>query len=467
MRTRDEYIAEVFSRRDEYKKEQKKRRKKYAVSGTALALCCALVISIPIYTTQRGKQPPKTNNTEQTAELIRKKTANLMDGIESNEVKKSSLNAQFKNAQMNFSMKLFSEVFKKNNNENVLLSPASVQIALAMTANGANGETLRQMESALGGLPIDALNKGFYSYNAGLPQEEKCNVKFANSIWFRDTADFEVKRDFLQKNADYYGAGAYKSPFNKQTLNEINRWVSDNTNGKINKILEEIDDDDLMYLINTVMFEAEWEKPYIEQACSEEMFTSLSRKQHNVTMMSSTENRYIEDSKGTGFVKNYTGGRYQFVALLPNKDVTLDEYIDYLSNESAEKLMSRWTKPQEAIVHAKLPKFKYDFEMKLNSTLEKMGMTDAFNSRKADFSGIWQSSDGNLYIDTVLHKAHISVAEKGTEAGAATLVTMKAESAPIEEQLVKEVTLDRPFVYLIVDSQSGLPLFMGTVTDIN
>lgn len=474
MKNRDEYIAEVFSRRDEYKKAQKKRRKKYAVSGTALALCCAIVISIPIYNNRKNptvgdnEQVPRPSIIEEhSAVLEHKKSVNLMEGVTSNAVEKKKLTNQFIYGQADFSMKLFSEVYKENSKKNVILSPVSVQIALAMTSNGAVGDTLAQMEKTLGNLPVSELNKNFYSYIKDLPNDEKCKVQIADSIWYRDDNGLEVKKDFLQKNGDYYGAAAYKAPFDSGTLNDINRWVKDNTNGKIDRILEEINPTALLYLINAVSFDAKWADPYMEQSVGIGTFTALDgSKRYTVPMMRGAEYSYIDDGKATGFVKDYAGGKYQFVALLPNENVTLDEYIDFLSKQSPQKLISRWKKPQYGLkVLTEMPKFKSDFDTELSEPLKKMGMVNAFDSNKADFSAMANYVDGNIFLDKIIHKATIEVNENGTSAAAATIVGMDGASAPLEEK-IRYVTLDRPFVYLIVDSQSGLPLFIGTVTDI-
>ena len=129
-----------------------------------------------------------------------------------------------------------------------------------MTANGAANETLSQMEEVLGkDIPLEELNEYLYYYVNNLPSEEKSKLNIANSIWFRDDEDrLTVEKDFLQKNADYYNAAIYKSPFDDQTLQDINYWVKTNTDGMIDKILEKIDDDSIMYLINAIVFDAEW-----------------------------------------------------------------------------------------------------------------------------------------------------------------------------------------------------------------
>lgn len=164
-------------------------------------------------------------------------------------------------AVTDYAIRLFKESMEDG--ENTLISPLSVLVALSMTANGADGETLSQMESVLG-MPIDQLNTWISNYMANLPEEEKYKLSLANSIWFKDDPTFVVNEDFLQTNADYYGAGIYRSPFDDSTLKEINQWVENNTDGMIKDILDQIPKDAVMYLINALAFDAEWQSIYKE-----------------------------------------------------------------------------------------------------------------------------------------------------------------------------------------------------------
>ena len=161
----------------------------------------------------------------------------LMDGVTPRNVEKSENLSQSSQDVTDFAIRLFKEA--NENGENTLISPLSVLCALAMTANGAEGETLTQMESVLG-MSVEELNLYLYTYVNSLPEGEKYKLSLANSIWFTDDARFNVSRDFLQANADYYGADVYKAPFNKQTMRDINNWVKNETDGMIPKVLDEI-----------------------------------------------------------------------------------------------------------------------------------------------------------------------------------------------------------------------------------
>lgn len=385
------------------------------------------------------------------------RAANLMEGITKKTVSGKDADDAFRNSTADFAVKLFQKT--REEDKNSLISPLSVMLALSMTANGANGETLTQMQNLLGGeIPMETLNEYLYSYIKALPSEKTAKLNIANSVWFRDN-DFTAEKSFLQKNADYYGAAAYKAAFNEQTLKDINNWVKTNTDGLIDKIIDKFDSDAVMYLINTVLFDAEWETVYTKDEVQDGTFTALDGTKRTVAMMYSDEHGYLDDGKATGFIKPYKNG-YSFVALLPNEDVSLDEYIAALTGES---FIGTIQKVKDVPVETAIPKFSYDYDIEMSSALKALGMSLPFDAAKADFSVLGHSDSGNIFISRVLHKTFIAVDEKGTKAGAATAVEAMGMGT-LEN--IHRVTLDRPFVYAIIDNANGLPIFIGAVTDI-
>ncbi|MBR2453483.1 MAG: hypothetical protein IKB35_00615, partial [Clostridia bacterium] len=211
---------------------------------------------------------------------------NLMANITSNRVEilgnLSSQNA----AVTDFALRLFRA--SEKNGENTLISPLSVLCALSMTANGAEEETLREMEAVLG-MTKEELNLYLYSYVKSLPQGEKYKLSLANSIWFTEDESFSVSRDFLQTVADYYGADIYKAPFNSQTLRDINSWVKQKTDKMIPEVLDEISPDTVMYLINALAFEAEWSDVYCEFQVQDGVFTREDGEKQDAEFMNSSE----------------------------------------------------------------------------------------------------------------------------------------------------------------------------------
>lgn len=206
--------------------------------------------------------------------------------------------------------------------------------------------------------------------------------------------------------------------FNEKTLRDINNWVKKNTDGMIEKIIDDLDPDAVMYLINTVLFDAEWENIYKKDEIRDSTFTALDSTKRTVSMMYSTEQRYLDDGKATGFIKPYKNG-YGFAALLPNEDISLSDYVASMTGKS---FIDTIKKAKDVPVETAIPKFSYDYDIKMNSALKVLGMTNPFEPSKADFSALGSSDSGNIFISRVLHKAYIAVDEKGTKAGAATAV---------------------------------------------
>ncbi len=387
--------------------------------------------------------------------------ANLMDDVKAQAVTGKTADEKFISSQMDFAAEIFRLSAKESDYENTLISPLSIMVALAMTANGADGETRAQMEEILGAeITLDDLNEYLYSYLNTLPSSEKYKVHLANSIWARD-GKLEPQKDFLQTVANYYGADFYKAPFDTSTVEDVNAWVKKNTSGMIDKIINEITPTTVMYLINALSFDAEWAEKYEKSDVHDRTFTTLSGETQTVSMMYSEESKYIEDENTSGFIKDYADGKYSFVALLPDENVDFEDYVSSLTGEKIEALMKS---KQRTAVDAGLPQFEYSYDISLVEVLKTMGMTDAFDATGADFSKIGKTVDGNpLYISEVLHKTFISVDTERTKAAAITLVAME-ECTSVA--ITKSVILDRPFVYMIVENETELPIFIGTVTAI-
>ena len=358
-----------------------------------------------------------------------------------------------------FSVELFKKSF--DNEKNALVSPLSVLLALAMTANGAEGETLAEMEQAMSGLPIADFSHALLEYVYALPSSDKAKLHIANSIWFRDTPELTVVEEFLRTNQDTFAAEIRKEPFDDQTVGAINDWADKHTDGMIQKIIENIDPDVMLYLINAMAFDAEWEKIYIDHYIQEGIFTAVNGKKQPTDFMHSDEGVYLSDEKATGFLKPYAGGRYAFAAVLPNEGTVLADYAAGLTGEGWINLLKT---ASEERVYAVIPKFAFEFELELKNNLQSVGMERAFTPQ-AEFGRMARLvPDGPLYIGRVIHKTFIAVDERGTRAGALTNVAIERGGG---ETMPKVVILDRPFLFAIVDTQAGLPIFIGAVNTIS
>lgn len=358
-----------------------------------------------------------------------------------------------------FAAPLLQESF--DGEKNILVSPLSVMAALGMTATGAGNDTLAQMEAVLGA-PIASLNQYMQGYLAHIGNSEGAAVHCANSLWIKDIPDFLVRDDFLQTNERFYGAGVYRAPFDTQTLADINGWVKEHTDGMIENILDDIPESAVLYLVNALSFEAQWMQIYQDFQVQEGCFTTESGLERPVEMMHSKEHLFLENEYATGFMKEYEGN-YAFAVLLPKEGISMAQLTESLSGDLLSATLKN---PQERVVFAQMPKFQAEYSTELSEVLTAMGMADAFYADRADFTGIGTMAGGdNLYIGRVLHKTKICVDTEGTKAGAATVVEMPAMGAYIPPEEIREVNLDRPFLYMVIDCRYHEPLFIGALMD--
>ncbi|MCR5429371.1 MAG: serine protease, partial [Lachnospiraceae bacterium] len=260
------------------------------------------------------------------------KAADLMEGVTPNPVSAGRKAGEFSEDVTDFAVRLFRNCeMNAERGENVLVSPVSVLLALSMTANGAQKDTLAQMEDVLGMKTAD-LNEFAYAFLNSVSDDKKYKGTLmpADSVWFKADPDFHVNRDFLQLNADYYNAQIYSEPFDDTTLKAINKWVKDKTDGMIPTILDRIPENAIMYLVNALAFDAEWQDIYKENQVRDDTFTTGGGEKKQLSFMFRTENDYLEDDKVCGFIKYYRGKRYAFAALLPEEGITPEEYLSSL-----------------------------------------------------------------------------------------------------------------------------------------
>lgn len=392
-----------------------------------------------------------TTATQPSGQLVAQETRDLLAAITPQAVKDTAVDDKFATAYLTFALNFLKNASAEDGDENMLISPLSAQLVLAMLANGANGQTRSEIEKALGGLSVDELNRYLHNYMAGLPMDDAYKLALANAVWFNTRSGVNVKNAFLQTTADYYEAALYKDTFDKNTAKEINAWVDDKTDGLLKQAVDDVDAGDVMVLVNALLFEAEWNSTYGQSQVKEGTFNAANGKQQAVSYMTQTETmQYIEQADAVGFAKPYKDGYYSFVALLPKDDLSMEQYIAMLTPAKVREALESGT----TSVKADLPKFAYDYETDLEDVLEGVGVRKLFESGKADLSGI---GNGGLFVDEAVHKTRIELSEEGTKAGAVTVARVTKGIARAT------VTLDRPFVYMIVDNTTSLPIFIGTV----
>ncbi len=355
----------------------------------------------------------------------------------------------------------------RSENGNLILSPFSMSLALAMTYAGARGETESQMADVLHFTqPQATLHPAFNALDLALEKkpltldkdQEPMTLNLANSVWAEQT--FPFQQDFLDTIALNYGAGVRLVDFKNQfepARKDINNWVEDETKNKIKDLLPagSLNADTRMVLVNAIYFKADWLNQFDANSTYDAKFNLLDGSQSDVKMMSNHD--FIPYYAGDGFQAvelSYAGETAAMDIILPDEG-NFESFESSFNKEVYDAMISGF---QPKSVSLGLPKFSFTKDFSLSDTLKGMGMPDAFDGNAADFSGMTGKKD--LFVSNVIHKAFVAVDEKGTEAAAATAVTMELAGAAMPDVVF---TADRPFIFIIRDTVNGQILFMGRV----
>lgn len=349
---------------------------------------------------------------------------------------------------------------------NLFLSPYSISSAMGMVTIGGRGQTAQQLSKVLH-LPespdrIAELHQGLMA--SLLNQPKGYDIRIANALWGQEKHPF--KDNFINLVQRSFRAEARTMNFISDADNSrstINRWVEAQTNNRIKDLLQPgtITPDTRLVLTNAIYFKGTWLTPFKKEATRPVEFNLASGEKIKSDMMYRSDHmQYAETDQVQAVELPYQGDRLSMVVLLPLKK---DGLTDVESRLSAEFLNSLLTQRKSVKVNLTLPKIKTAYTAGLNKALSDMGVTDAFDSSKANFSGIDGTSD--LFISIVIHKAFCEVNEEGTEAAAATGVVMEKTAAPVRQPLPIEFKADHPYLYLIRDTQTGCLLFLGRVAD--
>jgi serpin B len=352
-----------------------------------------------------------------------------------------------------FAFTLFKKVNSANIDKNVFISPFSVSLALSMTLNGANGKTFEDMRTTLGfqSLSVLEVNQAFKNIFPTLCSlDKKVEFKIANSVWCRKGIIFEP--DFLDALVNYYNAYAETLDFSSPNAKEvINKWVEENTKGKIQEIIKSIPNYAVMYIINALYFKGKWKYQFDKSKTTDGDF--MVNEEHYVRtkfMVQSGKYECFFDKEFNAIRLPYGKGSYAMVVFSPNTDIPIDDFIANLDRNKWENCVNNLKETEEVTLY--IPRFKSEFEVNLNQILKSMGMEIAF-SDFADFSKLCKTVP--CQITDVVHKTYIEVNEEGTEAAAATSVEIGYTSSK------PSFYLTRPFVYVIYERNTGAILFLG------
>lgn len=345
----------------------------------------------------------------------------------------------------------------ENNKKNTIYSPLSIKYALNLLNEGANGNTKTQIEKVIKNLKLT-------------PYKNIDNVlSFANGVYIRDSYSKDVKSDYINSVKNKYNAEIKYDQF--KNASNINKWIEEKTFGKIKNMISDnivTNPNTKMILLNALAIDMEWETPFEREGTSSKEFNLADgNKMNAATMFLETTSKsisYYKDSDITSIqmdLKKYDNTELEFIAIMPEKN--LDDYVKKTTIKDINKILENSKKASDAgtKVIIRIPRFSFNYELKLKEDLVKLGIEDAFDRQKADFTNMTDDIQG-LYVSDALHNANIDFSEKGIKAAAATAMVMLAKaSRPTKEPI--RIEIDKPFLCMIKDKNTDEVWFVGTV----
>lgn len=358
-----------------------------------------------------------------------------------------------------FGLELLRTVVDSEQEPNIMISPASVSIALGMAYNGAKTTTMDAFEQVLNyeGLTRQEVNEITKELITVLVTNVRGNLlEIANSMWYDE--GFPVEQEFIDLNTNYYDAEVREIDFRTaEAVKTINDWVSDNTNGKIEEIINAIDPAVMMILINAIYFNCIWETEFDPKDTDEAPFYTESGEVYGQVEMMNLESTFnaVRTDDFSAVELPYKNGKFSMYLFLPAEGTPVDGLVAQLDGETWNEWLGMFTETEDFTIE--MPKFKFAYQRSLADDLKSMGLEIAFTT-EADFSGI---SPIDLFISDVIHKTYIDVNEKGTEAAAVTAILFEATSM----EPFSYLRLDRPFLFAITENSSNSIIFIGKVQE--
>ncbi|MEB3291756.1 MAG: serpin family protein [Synechococcales bacterium] len=372
------------------------------------------------------------------------------------------VNPKLIQANTQFGFQLFQQLLKQDEGKNIFMSPSSIAIALGMTYNGAAGETKSAMAKmmAIQNLTLQDFNQANEDLNNVLESRDaKVELTIANSLWARQ--EFSFNTDFLQRNQKFYKAKVSTLDFNNpESATTINNWVRRNTKDKIEKIVDRLQSNDVMFLINAIYFKGKWTMPFDKALTQTKPFklANGASKSHPL-MAQQGEYRYLETDQFQAVSLPYGDRNWSFYVFLPKPNSSLQQFSKDWTASNWDQWMKQFAQRDGSL---QIPKFKLEYSKNLKEPLSAIGMANAFELNQANFSNL---ANNPVAISDVKHKTFVEVNEEGTEAAAVTSVGIVATSVQINPTPPFQMVVDRPFLCVIRDNQSGAILFMGAIVD--
>lgn len=338
----------------------------------------------------------------------------------------------------------------KNKSSNYLISPYSIKTVLSIIKDGADNSSLKELNDVMGNFR----RANIISKNV---------IGDANLLLINKEYKDEINKNYVNKIEKNYDA---EIKYSNITPNNINKWVDNKTNHMIPTLVDSVNPETIMAIINAISMKASWDSEFDCKNTHISEFNTIDGSIINTIMMVSNDAQYIENDTAKGIIKKYKTYKnddhkkvnLEFVAIMPNDGI--DSYIENFNNEEFRNLLSTKDKYKNKDVSLKLPRFKYNYNFSnLMNVLINMGIKSIFNEKTADLSKMTESNSKDLYIGSIKQKSYIEVNEKGTKASAATIATVDENSANVPI----DIEFDKPFIYIIKQSNSDDILFFGVV----
>ncbi|MGY6528860.1 MAG: serpin family protein [Cyanobacterium sp.] len=382
---------------------------------------------------------------------------------ETTEMKESDhdqLDERVVNANRDFAFKLFSTIREQDDNGNILISAPSVSIALNLLNNGADGETREEIKRVLElqEISLPEINQQYKLLQNLLQNQGENTLSINNSLWIRE--GFPIKPDFLAQNREYYQSEVSALDFDSpDAVDTINNWVSDATEEKITSIIESITPEDVLFLINAIYFNGEWQQAFEPELTEDMDFTQSNGEVIQHPLMSREGNFAYGENDDLQMIRLPYGESEDLAmyVVLPQEDSSLDAILEQLDGQVWQEWTANLSR-QDGLI--RLPKFTLEYDISLNDVLQKLGLSKAFTDQ-ANFSNL---TDESVLVNEVKHKTFIDVNEEGTEAAAVTSIGVRVTSLPVNPPF--EMSVNRPFFYAIQDEATDTILFMGTVDNL-
>ena len=382
----------------------------------------------------------------------------LMVNIEENNASELDLDDAFCEKYSVAAFKMLKNEYS-DDSAKIVLSPLAAYYNSFMLMNGAKGQTKEKLENLFGRRYFSQnMNPIMHSIYRNLKDTDKSKLYFENALWFNSDKNIDPSKEFLTAAKTFYHIDAYRESFGQDAVKNINNWASNKTDLYSERVLKEIPSEAPLYLVNTTLLEADWESPISPSNVFDGKFKTNAGVEQDVQMMSSVETIYISNTSMNGFIKYYSGGNYAFLALVPKEEGndSLSGIIYSLTNDSNYRNLIK-TRMDYLFVEASIPKFSCEYTGEMKNMMEKAGLGDLFDSKEADLEAVGTCSE-NLYIGNLSVSTGLSVTESGTKKGTGANVSNSDGGLNMIP-----VSLNRPFVFAVVDTKRFLPVIVGAV----